>query len=88
MYESLISPFAEDQDRPHPFKLIIPESFETPEFSIDKLDKSKLPEDTLLYIFYNMMDDKLQLMAAELLYRSCYAAWPKECSTTGGPKCG
>lgn len=64
MYESLISPFAEDQDRPHPFKTTIPESFEAPDFQIEKLDKSKLPEDTLFYIFHNMMDDKLQLMAA------------------------
>jgi len=67
MYESLISPLAEDQDRPHPFKVIIPESFEAPEFQIDKLDKSKLAEDTLFYIFYNIMEDRLQLMAAELL---------------------
>lgn len=33
----------------------------------DKLDKSKLVEDTLIYIFYNIIDDKMQLMAAELL---------------------
>lgn len=67
MYESLISPFAEDQDRPHPFKVVTPESFEAPDFQIDKLDKSKLPEDNLLYIFHNMLDDRLQLTAAELL---------------------
>lgn len=27
MYESLISPFAEDQEDPHPFKMQIPDSF-------------------------------------------------------------
>lgn len=33
----------------------------------DKLDKTKLADDTLIYIFYNIIDDKMQLMAVELL---------------------
>lgn len=43
-YELLISPFSDDQNKPHPFKTIIPKSYSSLKFDVDKLDFNKLNE--------------------------------------------
>jgi hypothetical protein len=42
----------------------IPDSFKSFEFPFDKIDKKNLPDETLIYIFYNVLDEKMQLFAA------------------------
>lgn len=50
----------------HPLNAKYPEGFCSFEFNFDKV-ASKLNEETMIYIFYNVMDERLQMFAARAL---------------------
>ncbi len=49
-------------------RLVLAECYLKPQPSIRDLDLSKLPADTLFYIFYNYIDEDTQLQAVNQLY--------------------
>lgn len=51
----------------HPFLAKFPEGFQSFDFQMERVI-NKLADETLIYIFYNIMDEKLQIQAAKLLY--------------------
>jgi hypothetical protein len=66
LYHNFISPYEEDQQRPHPLITEIPEGFTTFDFQFDKIN-NRLVEDSFIYIFYNVIDERLQLQAGRNL---------------------
>lgn len=67
LYEELACPFEDDTSKGHPLCAKFPDGFLSNDFSFDKV-ASKLTDDTMIYIFYNVMDERLQLYAAKQLY--------------------
>lgn len=67
LYEELACPFEDDTSKGHPLCAKFPDGFLSNDFSFDKV-AGKLTDDTMIYIFYNVMDERLQLYAAKQLY--------------------
>ena len=66
LYDALISPFEDDQDKPHPLRTTFPEGFLAYDFHMDKVT-NKMTEEILFYMFYNIIEEKVQLQAGRLL---------------------
>lgn len=66
LYDELACPFEDDTSKGHPLCAKFPEGFLTNDFSFDKV-ANRVTDDTLIYIFYNVMDERLQLYAAKQL---------------------
>jgi hypothetical protein len=64
-------PFEKGSGSAHPANAKYPENFSSFEFNFDKV-ASKLSEEAMIYIFYNVMDEHLQLAAARTLYHTHY----------------
>ena len=67
LYDELACPFEDDTSKGHPLCAKFPDGFLTNDFSFDKV-ASRLTDDTMIYIFYNVMDEGLQRYAAKQLY--------------------